>query len=260
MVTGTAVISISLMSLIIGGGGIFAYSKFFNGEKDWPSFSNSSFGFSQWEHKNTNDLIGLNFNFNSGGVIFEIGMILTGCFIILLCFCCGCRHLPQPNCIKERKHRRRHVRREKLRRKRENKQEEEEIIEERRRRKALRRNREHKHKVTKKISAGHWSTRQISEERKREILNEVHGEAPVGSDRGSSVLGAEEAGRMPSTRSCTSVWSSTSGGGSSWYGGSQIHHRTSLCTYNEGEEEGEGEVVLSDSVSVTSGDTTIDIE
>ena len=198
-------------------------------------------------------------------------MILTGCFIILLCFCCGCRHLPQPNCIKERKHRRRHVRKEKLRRKREKKQEEEEIIAERRRRKAIRRNREHKHKLARKILAGHWSTRQISEDRKREILNEVQGEAPTGNDRGSSVLGAEEAGRRPSTRaeeagrrsstrSSSSVWSSTSGGGSSWYCGSQIHHRASLCTYNEGEEEGDREGVRSDSVSVTSSDTTINME
>ena len=173
VVTGTAAVTISLVSLLVGGGGIWAYFKYFNGENDWPSFSNSSFGFSQWEHKSNNDLIGLNFDFNSGGVIFEIGMILTGCFIILLCFCCGCRHLPQPNCMKERKHRRRHVRKEKLRGKWEKKQEEEEIIAERRQRKAIRRNREHKHKLARKIVAGHWSTRQISEDRKREILNEV---------------------------------------------------------------------------------------
>ena len=73
-------------------------------------------------------------------------------------------------------------------------------------------------------------------------MNEVQGEAPTGNDRGSSVLGAEEVGRRPSTgaeeagrrsstraeeagrrssiRSSSSVWSSTSGGGSSWYCGS----------------------------------------
>ena len=61
--------------------------------------------------------------------------------------------------------------------------------------------------------------------------------------------------------SLTSVWSSTSGGGSSWYGGSQIHHRTSLCVYSEGDEEGEGEDVQSDNISVTnSGDTAINME
>ena len=129
VISGTAAATISFVSLVVGG--IWAYLKYFNGGDDFPSFSNSSFGFSQWEHKNTTDLIGL--NFDSGGVIFEIGMILMGCFIIFLCFCCGCRHLPQPNCMKERKHRKRHIKREKLRRKREKKQEEEEIIKERRR-------------------------------------------------------------------------------------------------------------------------------
>ena len=88
-------------------------------------------------------------------------------------------------------------------------------------------------------------------------MNEVHGEEFEGSNLGSSVMGSEGAGRRPSTMSLTSVWSSTSGGGSSWYGGSQIHHRTSLCVYREGE----GEDVLSDDISVTnSGDTAINME
>ena len=278
VVTGTAAVTISLVSLLVGGGGIWAYFKYFNGENDWPSFSNSSFGFSQWEHKSNNDLIGLNFDFNSGGVIFEIGMILTICFIILLCFSCGCQHLPQPNCMRERKHKRRTARKEKLRRKQEKQREEEEIKAERRRRKEIRRNREHKFKLAKKISSGHWSIRHIDEDRKREILNEVQGGGTTGSDKGSCVLVEEEVGRRPSTvveeagrrssmrsgetgrrssiMSSSSVWSSTSADGSSWYCGSQIHHRASLCTYNEGEEEGDREGVRSDSVSVTSSDTT----
>ena len=74
-------------------------------------------------------------------------------------------------------------------------------------------------------------------------------------------MGSEGAGRRPSTMSLTSMWSSTSGGVSSWYGGSQIHHRTSLCVYSEGNEEGEGEDVLSDDINVIkSGDTAINIE
>ena len=69
-----------------------------------------------------------------------------------------------------------------------------------------------------------------------------------------------EAWRRSSIRSSSSVWSSTTGDGSSWYCGSQIHHRASLCTYNEGEEQGDREGVGSDSGSVTSSDTTINME
>ena len=141
-------------------------------------------------------------------------MIAMGFFIVFLCFCCGCRHLPQPNCMKERKHRKRTIKREKLRRKREKIQEEEEIIKERRRRKALHRHMKHKQKLAKKIMSSHWSTRKMSEERKKEILKEVHGETIEGSNLGScSVTGSEGAGRRSSTMSSTSVWSLTIGGG-----------------------------------------------
>ena len=161
--------------------------------------------------------------------------------------------------MKERKHRKRTIKREKLRRKRE-KRLEEEIIKERRRRKALMRHMKHKQKLAKKIMSSHWSTRKMSEERKKEILKEVHGESFEGSNLGSCSKMGSEGERRPSTRSSTSVWSSTSGGGSSWYGGSQIHHRASLCVYSEGDEGGEGED-LSDDTSVTSsGDTAINME
>ena len=164
--------------------------------------------------------------------------------------------------MKERKHRKRTIKREKLRRKREKRQEEEEIIKERRRRKALHRHMQHKQKLAKKIMSSHWSTRKMSEERKKDILKEVHGETIEGSRLGSySVTGSEGAGRRPSTRSSTSVWSLTSGGCSSWYGGSQIHHRANLCVYSEGNEGGKGEDALSDDISVTnSGDTAINME
>ena len=77
VITGTVVTTILLVSLIVGGGRVFCYFKYFNGDSDWPNISNSSFGFSEWEKNTKNDLIGLEFDFNSGGVIFEIGMILT---------------------------------------------------------------------------------------------------------------------------------------------------------------------------------------
>ena len=277
VITGSAAITISLVSLIIGGGGIWTYFKYIKGDNDWPSISNSSFGFSEWEKKTNNDLIGLNFDFQSGGVIFEIGMILTLMFIIFMCFCCGCRHLPQPSCLREKKHKRRHARKEKLRRKWEKQREEEEIEAERRRRKEIRRNREHKIKLAKKISKGHWSVRYIDEDRKKQIIKEAKGEG-TGRDKGGCVVveqevtrrpstGVEEAGSLATMRTgdtgrrssivgSSSVWSSTSADDSSWYCGSQIHHRVSLCTYNEDEEEGDREGVRNGSVSVASSDTT----
>ena len=90
MITGTAVATISLVSLIVGGGGVFVYFKYIGGD-DWPNISNSSFGTFDWEKTSKNDLIGLEFDFNSGGVIFEVGMILTFMFVIILFCCCGCR-------------------------------------------------------------------------------------------------------------------------------------------------------------------------
>ena len=174
--------------------------------------------------------------------------------------------------MKEKKHKRRHARKEKLRRKREKQREEEEIEAERRRRKKIRRNREHKIKLAKQISKGHWSIRYIDEDRKKQIIKEAKGEG-TGRDEGSCVVVKQEVTRRPSTgveetgsvatmetgdtrrRSSVvgsaSVWSSTSADDSSWYCGSQIHHRTSLCTYNEDQDQDrEG------SVSVTSSDTT----
>ena len=102
VITGTAVATISLVSLIVGGGGVFVYFKYLGGDSDWPNISNSSFGTFDWEKTSKNDLIGLEFDFNSGGVIFEVGMILTFMFVIILFCCCGCRHLPTPKCLKEK--------------------------------------------------------------------------------------------------------------------------------------------------------------
>ena len=43
MITGMAVANILLVSLIVGGGGVFVYFKFLGGDSDWPNISNSSF-------------------------------------------------------------------------------------------------------------------------------------------------------------------------------------------------------------------------
>ena len=147
VVSGPAIATGVIVCLFAGGGGLYAILKWANGGEDFPSISNSSFGFAQWEHRNNNDLIGHNFDFESEGILFEIGMIAMGFFIVFLCFCCGCRHLPQPNCLKERKHRKKTKKREKARRKREKRLEEEEMIKERRRRKALMRHMKHKQKL-----------------------------------------------------------------------------------------------------------------
>ena len=49
------------------------------------------------------------------------------------------------------------------------------------------------------------------------------------------------------------------GGGSSWFGGSNIHHRASLSVYSEGEEGNDDSI--SEDVSLTkSGDTSINME
>ena len=124
-ITGTAVATISLVSLLIGGGGVFMYFKYIDGD-EMPNISNSSFGTFDWEKTSKNDLIGLEFDFNSGGVIFEVGMILTFMFVITLFCCCGYRHLPTPKCIKERRHKKKVARRERYRKKKEMMREEEE--------------------------------------------------------------------------------------------------------------------------------------
>merc|ERR1712082_163972 len=99
-------------------------------------------------------------------------MIGMGFFIVCLCFCCGFRHCEQPQCLRDRKHRKKTKRREKAKRKREKRLEEEEMIKERRRRKAMMRHMKHREKLAKKIMSNHWSTRKITEERKKEILGE----------------------------------------------------------------------------------------
>ena len=60
--------------------------------------------------------------------------------------------------------------------------------------------------------------------------------------------------RRTSTVSSTSVRSSTSGGGSSWFGWSNIHHRASLSVYSEGDEGNEDSI--SEDVSLTKSDET----
>ena len=84
VVSGPALITGGFVCLVAGGGGLYAILKFCNGGEDFPSISNSTIGFAQWETRSTHDLIGLNFDFNSGGIVFEVGMILMMFFIVFL--------------------------------------------------------------------------------------------------------------------------------------------------------------------------------
>ena len=94
----------------------------------------------------------------------------------------------------------------------------------------------------------------------KEILGEGGGEGDTGGCS-APVLGPEGMveRRRTSAVSSTSLRSSMSGGGSSWFGGSNIHHRASLSVYSEGEEGNDDSI--SEDVSLTKyGDTSINTE
>ena len=93
---------------------------------EMPNIANSSFGTFDWHKTSKTDLIGVDFNLNSGGVIFEVGMIIAFIFIIAMFCCCGIKHLPTPRCIKERRKKKKEARRERYRKKKERLREEEE--------------------------------------------------------------------------------------------------------------------------------------
>ena len=176
VVSGPALITGGVVLLCVGGSGLYAILKFCNGGEDFHSISNSTIGLAQWEMRSTHDLIGLNFDFNSGGIIFEVGMILMMFFIVFLCFCCGCRHCENPRWMRERKQRKVTKRREKARRKREVKLRDEEMIKEGSKRKAMRKHLRHKEKVAKGVASGHWKFRGITDDHVKKILGRGFGE------------------------------------------------------------------------------------
>ena len=92
---------------IAGAGGLYVVLKWANGGEDFPSISNSMIGFQQWEHKAQTNLIGLDFDFHSGGILFEVGMILTFAGMAMCDMCCGvksCRSESSELIKKEEKH------------------------------------------------------------------------------------------------------------------------------------------------------------
>ena len=138
------------------------------------------------------------------------------------------------------------------------------MIKERQRMKAAMKHLRHKEKVAKKVASGHWSVRNMKEDQVKEILGEGDWEGDTGGCS-APVLGPEGMveRRRTSAVSSTSLRSSmsnTSGSGSSWFGGSNIHHNTSLLSVYSEEEE-DCDESLSDGVSLShSGHTSITIE
>ena len=279
---GTAA-TISLVSLLIGGTGVFLYVHYEDGEM--PNIANSSFGKFDWHKTEKTDLIGVDFNLESGGVIWEVGMIIAFLMVILLFCCCGIKHLPTPRCIKERRKKNKEARREKNRKKKERLRKEEE--EERLRKiwKHDRRNKEYYRKMSKKINDKHWAVRNLSEERRDHIHNmhRIHklasGEGIEQRNGAEKHIGAEkhkiveehrgdreEEGNlvttgMGETRSISrvdssSVCSGTTATSTDWYCGRDIYTNGSVYSYDmeEGEEEKD------EGRSSRSSDTVIDFE
>ena len=113
-----AAATISLVSLLIGGTGVFVYFHYEEGD-EMPNIANSSFRKFDWHKTEKTDLIGVDFNLASGGVIFEVGMIIAFILIIMMFCCCGIKHLPTPRCIKEKRKKNKEARRERSRKKKE---------------------------------------------------------------------------------------------------------------------------------------------
>ena len=189
VITAATAATISLVSLLIGGSGVFMYFHYADSD-EMPNIANSSFGTFDWHKTSKTDLIGVDFNLNSGGVIFEVGMIIAFILIIMMFCCCGIKHLPTPRCIKERRKKKKEARRERHRKKKEKLRREEE--EERLRRiwKHDRRRKEHYRKLSEKIKKGHWSVRHLEEERKNEIhrIHRLASKVGMGQNSGEKII------------------------------------------------------------------------
>ena len=245
VITAATAATISLVSLLIGGSGVFMYFHYADSD-EMPNIANSSFGTFDWHKTSKTDLIGVDFNLNSGGVIFEVGMIITFMFIIAMFCCCGCKHLPTPRCIKERRHKKKAARRERYRKKKERLREEEEEETQRRRWKHEKRHRDHYRKLSKQIRDNHWSVRFIDEGRRNQIHRLASGEG-VGQNSGAekhrivkghhedrekegslATTGMGETRRNSSRVDSSSMWSGTTATSSDWYCGKDIHTKGSV--------------------------------
>ena len=285
LITGTVAATVSLVTFLVGGTGVWMYFHYSDSD-DMPNIANSSFGSFDWHKTSKTDLIGVDFNLNSGGVIWEIGMIISFILITLFFCCCGIRHFPTPSCIKERRKKKKEARRERHRRKKEKLRREEE--EERLRRiwKHDRRRKEHYRKLSEKIKKGHWSVRHLEEERKNEIhrIHRLASKVGMGQNSGEKDHSGEEKHRiveiqqekreeegsrattgMGETRSFSrvdspSMYSETTNTSSDWYCGRDIYTEDSVYSGDTGEDEDQEDGGRSSGRSSRSSDTIIDIE
>ena len=66
VITATAAATISLVTFLVGGTGVWMYFHYADSD-DMPNIANSSFGTFDWHKTSKTDLIGVDFNLNPVG-------------------------------------------------------------------------------------------------------------------------------------------------------------------------------------------------
>ena len=107
VVSGSTIAVCAFGLIVIGGGGAYAILKAFNGGEDFPSIDSSNFGFANWRRDSRSSLLGVNFDFNGDDAIFEVGIVVIACVVIVL-ICCGCTCGlygcgPIPKCVRDKR-------------------------------------------------------------------------------------------------------------------------------------------------------------
>ena len=202
---------IAFGSACLGGGGLYLWLHGGHGEDDLPNVSNSTFGFAERESKSSHNLIGLDFDFHSGGALFELGLIGTLMFIACLGVCCGrkaCRSESVELIKKEEKKMKRLAKSAKRRLKKEKKDQlEARRLEEKQAWKEKRAEWKQK-RFEKRVKNRHWTVRNCHSLR-AELLRKEEEERARNQEAEVSTLG--ESG--------------------SWYTGSDLFDESSLTSY-----------------------------
>ena len=177
VISGTAIAIGVIGSTTIGGLTIYGVTKVVNGGDDFPPITNSSIGWASWEKKTQSDLVGIDFNFQDGSAMFEVGLMVIIGLVILTCMCCGCSHcMDKPEWMKRREEKRKLQRRKRLQKKKTRKMRDAELEEERLARKAYWREVRANEKSAKKQAkhlAKHLATRRTSEAETERTLESV---------------------------------------------------------------------------------------
>ena len=201
---------IAFGSAVLGGGGLYLYMHGGHGDDGLPNVSNSTFGFAEWESKSSHNLIGLDFDFHSGGALFELGLIATVLFIICLGCCCG-RKACRLESVEMAKEEERKLKRLAKSAKRRLKKEKKEQLEARRleEKQAWKEKRaEWKRKrLEERVKNGHWTVRNCHSLR-------------------AELLRKDEEEKMKDLQAEVSTL-----GESSWYTGSDLYDESSLTSY-----------------------------